>query len=858
MEAYQTERLALAGRRFAAFFHELRGAFVERETILEQIALALLCREHVLMTGPPGTAKSKLAAAVLGRILDETTGEPSLFARQFTESTVQTDLVGPIDFKTLMETGRTEHFTDEGMLGAVHAFLDEVFDGRDMLLRSTLNVLHERELKQGTRVTRGHIECALMTSNRYLSEILESSRETLLAFVDRVAFLSFVPKGFAAPESLAKVLRAEVAGSKPRALGAALTVQDLDVLQDAAASVFVPDWLCDRLAEFSRSFEAELMVARRADPTFVPARYLSTRTLVRLGRVLRAACVLDWAQNDRSRPLRAQQTDMSKLRLSLVLCGPTAEELALLEVSETDPREARQIAIMRTEHEIFARCFKKLKPAVATSQQAQVSEALLARTAPGMLASHDDKALMACAQELATAATSGALQVGTASIHLEAAVKELTQRAFRTGLATSADETLERLASRFLTLADDLERTNPEQRSVARWLRGRALEAVIHTLDHAPLDLQRELAELIEDRVAPEKALAMSEGRLERLLRLGSLIQALRASGAIERGSGALDETWQKALSRIEDSLVGLWDDALRAAVASALVTAQPGDLAAVLDLLATPLSELDQVARRFAALGAPSSALKERVVGPRVAPFVQAAFERFDARDRASVATQVEGVLSILRGYGLERAIPPEDILSWCAEALLRSEPQQQPADEYSPDHDGYRRLRNADQRSSLAFVLADIALRILPELTKPSNHPDEVVAGLGRRLAGLSESVRARVAARDLERIERPVSLLERYWAAVSGDLPADPLLGLTRLAQSGFFAITADEAALSRFSLELDLITLMALGADPKPVAARIRLLEERSSGLVRELARSRSEANWRKVVRSAKNP
>ena len=47
------------------------------------------------------------------------------------------------DFKVLTETGRTEHLTEEGMLGSVHAFLDEIFDGRDMLLRSILNVLHE-------------------------------------------------------------------------------------------------------------------------------------------------------------------------------------------------------------------------------------------------------------------------------------------------------------------------------------------------------------------------------------------------------------------------------------------------------------------------------------------------------------------------------------------------------------------------------------------------------------------------------------------------------------------------------------------------------------------------------------------
>src|SRR3954447_23442284 len=186
-----------AAGRFRGVFQELSRTFVERDDLLAQIALGLLGREHVLMTGPPGTAKSGIAAAVVGRIVDERTSKPSVFARQFTESTVQTDLVGPIDFKTLMQTGRTEHFTDEGMLGAVHAFLDEVLDGRDMLLRSALNILHERELKEGTKTVTGRIECALMTSNRYLADILDNER--LVAFVDRIAFLSFVPKGFAAP-----------------------------------------------------------------------------------------------------------------------------------------------------------------------------------------------------------------------------------------------------------------------------------------------------------------------------------------------------------------------------------------------------------------------------------------------------------------------------------------------------------------------------------------------------------------------------------------------------------------------------------------------------------------------------------
>src|SRR6185503_4263428 len=217
------------------------------------------------------------------RIVSQETGQPSLFARQFTESTVQTDLVGPIDFKTLMDTGRTQHFTDEGILGAVHAFLDEVFDGRDMLLRSALNILHERELKEGTRTTRGRIECALMTSNRYLAEILDNER--LVAFVDRIAFLAFVPRGFAAPKALDEVLRSQVAGRRPPELTARLTIQDLDVLQTVVDDVYIDDSICGALAELARTFDGELAAARRANPTFVPSRYLSTRTVVRMGLV---------------------------------------------------------------------------------------------------------------------------------------------------------------------------------------------------------------------------------------------------------------------------------------------------------------------------------------------------------------------------------------------------------------------------------------------------------------------------------------------------------------------------------------------------------------------------------------------
>ncbi|HWL88084.1 MAG TPA: AAA family ATPase, partial [Polyangiaceae bacterium] len=403
--AESTEVAAMpAAVRFLEFFDELGRVFVERSDLLRQIGLALLAREHVLMTGPPGTAKSAMAAAVLGRIPDERTGAPSLFARQFTESTVQTDLIGPVDFKTLMQTGRTEHFTDEGMLGAVHAFLDEVLDGRDMLLRTTLNVLQERELKQGNVTKKGSIECALMTTNRYLAEVLEGSRETLLAFVDRIAFIAFVPKGFAESSNFTRVLRSQVGGVRRPRLDAVLTIQDLDLLQAAVDDVYVPDEVCDTMGALLELLEADLAAAARSDPAFLATRYLSTRTAVRLGRVLRAAVI--YRRITKGGPEEATFDDLHMLRYSLLLCGPPRESLANLLARETDVRERRQLSIMRTESNLFDGALARV---AKTAQKARprVDVAALEREVAQIKVDPQPQKVLAAAEKLAKAADAG-------------------------------------------------------------------------------------------------------------------------------------------------------------------------------------------------------------------------------------------------------------------------------------------------------------------------------------------------------------------------------------------------------------------------------------------------------------------
>lgn len=867
-------RFEAASNRFRVFFDELHRIFLERDDLLLQLALALLSREHLLVTGPPGTAKSQLASTVFGRILDEETGQPSVYARQIGESTVQTDLIGPIDFKTLMETGRTEHFTDEGMLGSVHAFLDEIFDGRDMLLRSALNVLHEREVKQGGRIKRGRIECALMTTNRYIADVLEGSRETLLAFVDRIAFVAFVPRSFADPGRLGLVLRRHVGGSGRTLFESTLSIQDLDCLQQAVDDVYVSDPVCDGLAQFLDRFDRELNAAVRADPQFVPTRYISTRTAVRSGRVLRAAVIADRILHSPKRPLEVLPGDFKWLRFHLLLCGPSPSDVESLLGRETDPNERRQLEIVRSERSIFDTCLHQMpvivvKPRTTDTQVKPSSvsvptksftdkHSIPAADKPRALvdkatASADVPTVLNAVRDLATLAREGSVDAARLPALMSELTSALGAMVLRRGLlagATNDRGGITDVARSVMKHAAEIDDGTNATRTFARWLRGRALlmvdEAAGHAAGASSTDL---IASIVDDAGEAQKR---AEARLVALEELENLRRELLAQGAVhETGE---ENVWRQAALTAEDDIAILLDISFRAVVSRALKSGRSRVLTEILAAIAPELDRIDAMAKRISVLRGEPSALKAKVAGRRIGPLVETVFADFDATDRSALVREVDSLARLLRKAGLESAISPENFLGWTAEALLRGD-MRKSSKLSEPDFDGYHRLRAAEQRVSSAYTLAEVSLLAIPVMFKDLTNPTEAARAIATMCEKLPESIQERVVAGDLARISRALDFLEKFWDHLQGK-GTDTESRLRSIVESRFFDIVWDDSALTRFALEARLIADVFPQQESTVVAVRERIeaFDQKTRNVVTELFQSRSDAQWSNSLRS----
>ncbi len=133
----ETRQRDLILRKVSRLYRELHAPFVGREDEARAIILALLAREHAVLVGEPGTAKSALAR----RLADLLSAR--FFKYLLTKYTEPSELFGPLDLKALKE-GRYSRITTGKIPEAEIVFLDEVFNANSAILNALLSIMQER------------------------------------------------------------------------------------------------------------------------------------------------------------------------------------------------------------------------------------------------------------------------------------------------------------------------------------------------------------------------------------------------------------------------------------------------------------------------------------------------------------------------------------------------------------------------------------------------------------------------------------------------------------------------------------------------------------------------------------------
>src|SRR5262249_5861064 len=134
--------------KLQALERELTASLIERDEVIRASLVALLARQHMVVLGPPGTAKSALVTSLAERISTQNGGGLRSFAYLMTRFTTPEELFGPVSVAGLK---RDEYvrITAGKLVEAELVFLDEIFKASSAILNTLLKVANERIFHNG-------------------------------------------------------------------------------------------------------------------------------------------------------------------------------------------------------------------------------------------------------------------------------------------------------------------------------------------------------------------------------------------------------------------------------------------------------------------------------------------------------------------------------------------------------------------------------------------------------------------------------------------------------------------------------------------------------------------------------------
>ena len=230
--------------KITAIIDELQSNFYERDMIIKAAWCAILAKQHMLLLGVPGTAKS-----LITDMLCKSLQGAHYFQWLLTRFSVPEELFGPVSLKGLENDDYKRVITNK--LPEAHiAFIDEIFKGNAAILNSLLTAINERAFDNGS----SRIRIPLVTMFGASNELPEE--EELAALYDRF-ILRFDVKSIQEASNWCALMKSNDMPNPTSFIG----MTELAQMQDDVTKVKLTDSIVNTMRDIKMTLEKEGVVA---------------------------------------------------------------------------------------------------------------------------------------------------------------------------------------------------------------------------------------------------------------------------------------------------------------------------------------------------------------------------------------------------------------------------------------------------------------------------------------------------------------------------------------------------------------------------------------------------------------------